>query len=170
MAGSTISTIPAGAEAGDGGPLADVEPVPLGFDGLGIRIGWALPDTIYTRGVDEAKALIEATAQYNSTIVAAIAAGDATRARAASEARVAVIRQTGNSAVRIIVATGFMGLCFWAVARSLHMHIAWSLAAPLGTVAVGAATLSLRWLIARRARSAAASLPPSEQPEDVDQP
>jgi hypothetical protein len=170
VAGSTNSTIPAVIEAVDDGPLADVDAFPHGFDGLGVRIGWVPPDTIFDRPVEEVARVIEEMTKYNSGIVAAIAAGDAQRTLAASDAKAKVVRQIGNSTVRIIVATGFMAISFWAVARSFHLHVTWGLAGVLFPLSVGAASLPLRWIIARRARSTAEPLPPPEQPEQVDQP
>lgn len=167
-AGSTSDTIPAVTEAEDDGTLANAASFPHGFEGLGVRIGWVPPASVFERPTDEVTRIIQAVTDYNIEIFAAAAAGDAQRTRAASEAKAVVIRQIGNSTVRIIGATGVVATGFVAVALSLHAHVAWGLAGTLGGSAVGAATLSLRWIIARRAGSTAESLPPAEQSEEVD--
>lgn len=171
MAGSTNSTIPPETEVGDDGPLAGAEAFPHGlFEGLGVRIGWAPPDAIFERPVEEVVRIIDAVTNHNRETITALADGDARRTTAVSDARVAEIREIRNGEVRIIVATGVVVTGFAAVALSLHAHVAWGLAGSLGTGAVGLTTLSLNWIIARRARSTAEPLPPPEQPEEVDQP
>lgn len=170
MTMATKSTGKAVAEAGDGGPLADVGPVPHGFDGLGVRIGWEPPDKIFDRPIEELTCVINAMAAYHGDIVAAIAAGDALRTKAAGDANAAVIRQIGNTAVRMILAFGAVATGVSAVALAFHRPVIWLVAAPLGTLAAGTVTLSLRWIIARRLRSTAETLSPPEQAEKTDQP
>lgn len=171
MTGSTSTKSPAPTGAGEDVPLVIAESSPHGFESFSVRISWVPPATIFEReDVDDARRLLETWTDSNIKLVAAAAAGDAQRTMAASDARAVVIRQIGNSAVRVIMATGVVATGFVAVALSVHAHVNWALAAPLGTGAVGAASFSLKWIIARRARSTAKPLPPAKQPEEVDQP